>query len=73
MLEGVRDLFLERRLRVLMDRQAKLRSTRYHVLIVDRMITRNASQARLLMQAHMNSMFDDILASEARKRSKETA
>jgi len=69
-LEGVSDLFLESRRMILIDPQAMLRSARYHLLIVDALITHNASQARLLMQAHMNSMLDDVLAAEARKHTK---
>ncbi|MGZ9220471.1 MAG: FadR/GntR family transcriptional regulator [Anaerolineales bacterium] len=72
MLEGVGDLFLESRRRVVIDLPAILRSARYHLLIVDALITHNAPQARLWMQAHMNSMLDDVLATEARKQSKET-
>jgi GntR family transcriptional repressor for pyruvate dehydrogenase complex len=68
MMEGVSDLFLESRKTILLDPQAMLRSARYHLLIVDALITRNASQARLLMQAHMNSMLDDVLAMENRKQ-----
>jgi len=70
MLESVGDLFLESRRMILIDQQAMLRSARYHLLIVDALITHNASQARLLMQAHMNSMLDDVLATEARKQTK---
>jgi GntR family transcriptional repressor for pyruvate dehydrogenase complex len=72
MLEGLGDLFLESRRRVVIDPPAILRSARYHLLIVDALITHNAPQARLLMQAHMNSMLDDVLATEALKQSKET-
>jgi len=56
---------------VLIDAQAKLRSARYHLLIADALLSRNAQQARLLMQAHMNSMFDDVLMIENRKQTKE--
>jgi GntR family transcriptional repressor for pyruvate dehydrogenase complex len=68
MMAGVSDLFLESRRNILIDPQAMLRSARYHLLIVDALITRNGSQARLLMQAHMNSMLDDVLAMENRKQ-----
>ena len=70
LMEGVSDLFLESRRNILMDPQAMLRSARYHLLIVDALIARNASQARLLMQAHMNSMLDDVLAMEKRKQTR---
>ena len=72
MLEGVRDLFLESRHRVVIDVPAIVRSARYHLLIVDALIAHNAPQARLLMQTHMNSMLDDVLAIEARKQTKGT-
>ena len=70
-LESVRDLFLESRRMVLIDPQAILRSARYHLLIVDALLARNAPQARLLMQTHMNSMLDDVLATENRKQLKD--
>jgi DNA-binding GntR family transcriptional regulator len=44
---------------------------RYHALIADSLKLRNAPQARLLMQGHMNSMLDEVLASEAQKQLKE--
>ena len=69
-LEGVSDLFLESRRQILIDPQAMLRSAHYHLLIVDALISHNASQARLLMQAHMNAMLDDVLAMEDRKKKK---
>ena len=72
MLEGVRDLFLESRHRVVIDVPAIVRSARYHLLIVDALIAHNAPQARILMQTHMNSMLDDVLAIEARKQTKGT-
>ena len=70
-LEGVSDLFLERRRMILMDPQAMMRSTRYHLLIVDALVAHNAAQARLLMKAHMNSMLDDVLMAENHKQLKD--
>jgi len=69
MMESVSDLFLESRRAILLDPDALLRALRYHVLIAEALKLRNPPQARLLMQGHMNSMFEEILISEARKRS----
>ncbi len=71
-IEGVSDLFLESRRAILLDPNAVLRALRYHALIADALKLRNAPQARLLMQGHMNSMLDEVLTSEARKQSKGT-
>jgi len=72
-MEGVSDLFLESRRAILLDPKAVLRALRYHALIADALKLRNAPQARLLMQGHMNSMLDEVLASEARKQAKQSA
>jgi len=72
-MEGVSDLFLESRRAILLDPKAVLRALRYHALIADALKLRNAPQARLLMQGHMNSMLDEVLASEARKKAKQNA
>jgi GntR family transcriptional regulator, transcriptional repressor for pyruvate dehydrogenase complex len=69
-MEGVSDLFLESRRAILLDPNAVLRALRYHALIAEALRLRNAGQARLLMQGHMNSMLDEVLASEARKDAK---
>jgi len=69
-MEGVSDLFLESRKTILLDPDALLRALRYHALIADALKQRNAPQARLLMQGHMNSMLNEVLASEARKKAK---
>ena len=66
-MEGVSDLFLESRRAILLDPDALLRALRYHALIADALRDRNAPQARLLMQGHMNSMSDEVVSSEARK------
>jgi GntR family transcriptional repressor for pyruvate dehydrogenase complex len=65
-IEGVSDLFLESRKLVLMEPKTTVRTARYHLLIADALRSRNAPQARLLMQAHMSDMFNDVLAAEAR-------
>jgi len=70
-MEGVSDLFLESRRAILLDPNAVLRALRYHALIAEALRLRNASQARLLMQGHMNSMLDEVLASQARKETKQ--
>ena len=67
-MEGVSDLFLESRKTILLDPDALLRALRYHALIADALKQRNAPQARLLMQGHMNAMLNEVLASEARKK-----
>jgi len=71
-MEGVSDLFLESRRAILLDPTALLRALRYHALIAEALKLRNAPQAQLLMQGHMNSMLDEVLASEKRKHAKET-
>ena len=70
-MEGVSDLFLESRRAILLDPNALLRALRYHALIAEALRLRNAGQARLLMQGHMNSMLDEVLASEASKEVKQ--
>lgn len=67
-MEGVSDLFLESRRAILLDPNALLRALRYHALIAEALKLRNPPQARLLMQGHMNSMLDEVLASEAEKK-----
>jgi len=51
--------------------ESMLRALRYHALIAEALRLRNAPQARLLMQGHMNSMLDEVLASQARKEAKQ--
>ena len=70
-MEGVSDLFLESRRAILLDPDALLRALRYHALIADALRERNAPQARLLMQGHMNSMSDEVVSSEVRKHTAE--
>jgi len=71
-MEGVSDLFLESRRAILLDPDALLRALRYHALIAEALRQRNAPQARLLMQGHMNSMSDEVLTSEALKHARDT-
>ena len=68
-MEGVSDLFLESRRAILLDPDALMRALRYHALLADALKLRNPPQARLLMQGHMNAMFDEVLLSENRKQS----
>jgi GntR family transcriptional repressor for pyruvate dehydrogenase complex len=70
-IEGVSDLFLESRRAILLNPTLLLRALRYHALIAEALKLRNAPQARLLMQGHMNSMLDEVMASETHKQSKE--
>ena len=67
-MEGVSDLFLESRRAILLNPTALVRAVRYHTLIAEALRLRNAPQARLLMLGHMNSMLDEVLASEALKQ-----
>jgi GntR family transcriptional repressor for pyruvate dehydrogenase complex len=64
---GVSDLFLESRRAILLDSNALLRALRYHALIADALKKRNGPQAQLLMQGHMNSMLEEVVASESKK------
>jgi GntR family transcriptional repressor for pyruvate dehydrogenase complex len=70
-IEGVSDLFLESRRKILMDPRRVERTTHYHLLIAETIRARNVPQARLLMQAHMNDMLGDVKAVEARTHGKE--
>jgi GntR family transcriptional repressor for pyruvate dehydrogenase complex len=70
-MEAVGDLLLESRRAILLSPTALMRALRYHALIADALRLRNAAQSRLLMQGHMNSMLDEVLASEAQKQSKD--
>jgi GntR family transcriptional repressor for pyruvate dehydrogenase complex len=70
-IEGVSDLFLESRRAVLLNPTLLLRALRYHALIAEALKLRNAPQARLLMQGHMNSMLEEVIASEENKKNKE--
>ena len=68
-MEGISDLFLESRRAILLDPNAVLRALRYHALIADALRLRNAPQARLLMQGHMNSMLDEVSGLPSAERS----
>ena len=72
-MESISALFLESRKTIILDPTAMLRALRYHALIADMLKQRNASQARLLMQGHMNSMLSEVLASEAAKQAEKTS
>lgn len=69
MLDGVSGLLLQLRRAIVSDPNALLRSLRYHALIAEGLRSRNASQVRLLMQGEMNCMVDEVLASEALRKS----
>jgi GntR family transcriptional regulator, transcriptional repressor for pyruvate dehydrogenase complex len=69
-IEGVQDLFLEnRRQRRLIPAQI-VSTAHYHLLIAQAMQARNAPQARLLMQAHMSDMLNEVLSAEAKAEAK---
>ena len=70
-MEGVSDLFLESRRAILLDSNALLRALRYHALIAEALKKRNGPQAQLLMQGHMNSMLEEVVASESKKHAQE--
>jgi len=67
-LVGISSLFMDSRRTVLLDAETINRSARHHSLIVDALVSKNAPQARLLMQVHMNSMLNDVLATESHKQ-----
>jgi len=69
MVVSVRELWLELRKAIVLDPNTAVRSLRYHTLIAEALRSRNPLQARLLMQGEMNSMLDDVLASEAIRKS----
>ena len=65
-IEGVRDLFLESRRARRMQPGRTVSTAHYHLLIAQALRARNAPQARLLMQAHMGDMLNEILMAEAK-------
>jgi len=64
-LEGVHDLFLDSRRRRIIEPARAVSTAHYHLLIAQALRARNGPQARLLMQAHMSDMLNDVLAAEA--------
>jgi GntR family transcriptional repressor for pyruvate dehydrogenase complex len=72
MLESVNDLFLESRKITSIEPGMTARSVRYHLLIAEALRNRDPSQARLLMQAHMNDALNSLLAAEARTHQEQT-
>ena len=66
MLDSVNDLFLESRNLTAREPGMTERSVRYHLLIGDALLVRNAPQARLLMLAHMNDTLSSLLSFQAR-------
>lgn len=65
-IDGVSRSLLESRRRISMPADSKLRTAQYHALIADALSARDAEQARLLMQAHMNDMMRDVVEAQAR-------
>ena len=71
MLHGMHDLFIISRRLTSQELGMTERAVRYHRLIAEAIFERDATQARLLMQAHMNDALNSVLAMEAElKRSR---
>jgi GntR family transcriptional repressor for pyruvate dehydrogenase complex len=68
MMMSMHDLFLMSRQLTSKELGMTDRAVRYHRLIADAIQNRNASQARLLMLAHMNDAFGSVLAIEAQQQ-----
>jgi DNA-binding GntR family transcriptional regulator len=68
MMLSMHDLFLLSRQFTSKEVGMTDRAVRYHRLIADAIQTRNASQARLLMLAHMNDALGSLLAIEAQQQ-----
>jgi len=66
MLDSVNDLLLECRRVTAMEPGMTERAVRYHLLIGEALLARNAAQARLLMLAHMNDSLSNLVAVRAR-------
>ncbi len=64
-IESVTDLFLESRRKRRLQPRRSVSTAHYHLLIAQALRSRSAPQARLLMQAHMSDMLNDVLESEA--------
>src|SRR5439155_4614925 len=71
-IEGVQDLFMESRRKRRMVPTQTVSTAHYHLLIAQAMHARNAPQARLLMQAHMSDMLNEVLSAEAKAGLAET-
>lgn len=69
MMWNVRDLFALSRQLTSHEHGMTSRAVRYHRLIADAICERNAPQARLLMQAHMNDAYTSVLAIDAQQTS----
>ena len=68
MMESVHDLLLESRVITSIEPGMTTRAVRYHLLIAEAIYDRNATQARLLMLAHMNDSLSGVLVAEARTK-----
>jgi DNA-binding FadR family transcriptional regulator len=66
LMESLNDLFLESRKITSGEPGMTTRAVRYHLLIADALLDRDAQQARLLMLAHMNDTLSGVLAAEAK-------
>lgn len=62
MMDSINDLLLESRQITVAEPGMTARALRYHLLIAEAVRARNASQARLLMLAHMNDALNSILS-----------
>ena len=69
LMDGLADLFLQSRWLTALEPGMTARAVRYHLLIADALLARNAPQARLVMLAHMNDALSGVLVAEARARS----
>ena len=72
MMMSMHDLFLMSRQLTSKEVGMTDRAVRYHRLIADAIQTRNASQARLLMLAHMNDALGSVLTIEAQQQPQST-
>ncbi|MGQ0601392.1 MAG: FadR/GntR family transcriptional regulator [Anaerolineales bacterium] len=71
MMQSINDLLLDNRRQIIMEPDLTVRTVRYHVMIAELLRERNASQARLLMLAHMHDAVNSVLATEAMRTSKQ--
>jgi GntR family transcriptional repressor for pyruvate dehydrogenase complex len=64
-MESITDLFLESRRKRNSPASHSVSTAHYHLLIAQALRAHNAPQARLLMQAHMSDMLNEVLTAEA--------
>lgn len=65
-IDSVTDLFLESRRKRRIEPTRSVSTAHYHRLIAQALRSRSAPQARLLMQAHMSDMLNDVLEAESK-------